>query len=307
MTLRQFEYFVAVVDEGSFTRAAHRLYVAQPSLSKQLAALERELGATLVERLPRGFRLTAAGRAFLPEARAAIQSGDRAKRAVQMARDLAAAELEVASVLSVAVGILPRAIYELNLAHPGVTTMLREYRHSAVMEDEVRNGAADIAVGPAPQRWDGPIMSLGWEELVVLFPPGDDALHTPGPVDLRHLAHRRWVLPDDSAGLAAPVRQACAEAGFTPRPVARSSQIETLMRLVDAGLGPTIVPENVVAASMSHLSRRMTRPVARELTAYARTQWSPGARAFCDALNCTPGLSSARPPENAATGDLPPS
>lgn len=69
MNLRQLQYFVTVVDEGNFTSAAKRLYVAQPSLSKQIAALEKELGGPLIERLHRGIRLTPSGRAFLPEAR----------------------------------------------------------------------------------------------------------------------------------------------------------------------------------------------------------------------------------------------
>lgn len=297
MTLRQFQYFVAVIDEGSFTRAAQRLYVAQPSLSKQLAALERELGAPLIERLPRGFRLTAAGKAFLPEARAAILSEDRAKRAARMARDLAAAELEVAGVLSIAVGILPRAIQALNAAHPGVTVTLHEYRHSAVMSDEVRSGVADLAVGPAPDRWDGPVESLGWEELVVILPPGDSLLDEAGPVDLRQLAERRWVLPDESAGLAGLVTRACGDAGFTPIPVVRSSQVEALTRLTAAGLGPTILPENVIGPCFSHLIRRVHRPIARELTVYTRNEWSPGAEAFRRALTATTGLMRVPPPE----------
>ena len=68
MKLRQITYLLAVVEEGSFTRAAERLSVAQPSLSQQVRALERELGGPLLERMPNGVQLTAAGRAFLPEA-----------------------------------------------------------------------------------------------------------------------------------------------------------------------------------------------------------------------------------------------
>src|SRR5207245_806629 len=80
MNLRRLECFVAVAEEGSFTRAARRLKLSQPSLSQQIRRLERELGGELIERLPRGIRLTAAGNAFLPQAEAAVRGAGRAAR-----------------------------------------------------------------------------------------------------------------------------------------------------------------------------------------------------------------------------------
>ncbi|OBC04737.1 hypothetical protein A5784_12290 [Mycobacterium sp. 852013-50091_SCH5140682] len=299
MTLRQFQYFVAIVDEGSFTRAAHRLYVAQPSLSKQLSALEREVGAPLIERLPRGIRLTAAGRAFLPEARAAIHSEERARRAARMARDLTSAEIEVATVMSIAVGILPGTIQLLSNAHPGVTVKLHEYRHSALMEDEVRGGVADLAIGPAPKQWDGLIETLGWEELVLVLPAGDPLLGCADPVDLRRLADRRWVLPDETAGLAGLVISACESCGFVPSAIVRSAQVEALERLAAAGLGPTMLPSNVVSPEFRPLMRRVRQPVSRELAVYTRSDWAPGGDALRSALRTSCGLPSD-PPSRAS-------
>ena len=80
MNLRQLSCFVAVAEEGSFTRAAERIGIAQPSLSQQIRSLEAELGGLLLERLARGIVLTPAGRAFLPEARAALRATERAER-----------------------------------------------------------------------------------------------------------------------------------------------------------------------------------------------------------------------------------
>src|SRR6476469_10066728 len=98
--LRQLEYFLAIAEEGSFSRAAERLLVAQPSLSQQIGVLEAELGGTLLERMPRGVRLTMAGQNFLPEARAAISHANRARRAVRTALGLQAGRLEIASLTS---------------------------------------------------------------------------------------------------------------------------------------------------------------------------------------------------------------
>lgn len=78
MSLRQMEYFVAVVEESSFTRAAERLHVTQPALSHQIKALERNVGGELLERLPRGVLLTPMGRAFLPHAERSVRSAAQA-------------------------------------------------------------------------------------------------------------------------------------------------------------------------------------------------------------------------------------
>src|SRR4051794_37858221 len=109
MNLRQLQYLLAIADEGSFTRAAEQLLVAQPSLSQQIKRLEQELGGPLLERLPTGVRLTAAGKAFLPEARAVVTHAERATRNARSALGLEAGELEVATVTSVAFGVLPPA------------------------------------------------------------------------------------------------------------------------------------------------------------------------------------------------------
>ena len=296
MNLRQLQYFVAVVDEGNFTRAAQRLYVAQPSLSKQLAALEAELGGPLIERLARGIRLTPSGKAFLPEARAATLSAERARRAARMTHDLEVGELEVATVLSIAIGLLPGSIRTLRERHPGILVALREYLSREVLESEVRSGVADIAIGPRPRAWDGPVVSLGWEEFVIVLPEGDPLLDHSGPLELSDLADRRWVLPAPTAGMAPLVAGACRDAGFVPQPAVHSSQVEALARFAACGSGPTMLPSNVVAPDLHHLIRRMRRPMARELAAFTRGEWSPLARAFLDTLQ---RAHTARRPRNA--------
>src|SRR6185437_3566900 len=105
-TLRQIEYWVAAVEEGSFGRAARRMHVSQPSLSQQVKVLEAELGGELLQRLPGGIRLTAAGREFLPHAREAVASAREAMRAARAALELRGGELEIATVPSIAAGIL---------------------------------------------------------------------------------------------------------------------------------------------------------------------------------------------------------
>jgi DNA-binding transcriptional LysR family regulator len=213
-----------------------------------------------------------------------------------MADDLDAGELEIATVRSIAIGLLPASIRTLRERHPGILVKLHEYLHKDVMEDEVRGGVADIAVGPRPLRWGGPVASLGWEEFVVVLPEGDPLLRAHGRLALSDLAPRRWVLPVPTAGMAPIVASACREAGFVPQPAVHTSQVEALARLAAAGLGPAMLPANVIAPDLQHLTRRLRRPVARELAAYTRSDWSPVARAFLETLW---DGHSARRPRNA--------
>src|ERR1700720_4556535 len=110
ISLRQLEYFVTVVDEGSFTRAAELLQVSQPGLSHQIQALERELGGPLLERLPRKVRLTPVGRTALPHARASLAHAERATSAALRASGVDAGELHVGTLYSISVGVLPTAL-----------------------------------------------------------------------------------------------------------------------------------------------------------------------------------------------------
>ncbi|WP_297539935.1 LysR family transcriptional regulator [Amycolatopsis sp.] len=104
------EYFVAVAGSGSFSWAAEQLNVSQPGLSQQLRQLEREVGARLIDRLPRSVVLTEAGRVYLPEARAALLAASRARRAVQASVSGLAGDLEIATITSIAAGVLPTAL-----------------------------------------------------------------------------------------------------------------------------------------------------------------------------------------------------
>jgi DNA-binding transcriptional LysR family regulator len=280
MTLRQATYFVAIAEEGSFTLAARKLRVAQPTMSQQVRALERDVGARLLERTSRGAGLTAAGREFLPEARAMLAASRRARLAVRQTEALEGGELEIATVRSLAVGVLPGMIGEFRRRHPAVRIWLREYAHRDELVVAVRAGISDVAVSPRPRAWDGPLVVLGWEEFVLVVPPADPISESNGALNLRHLAEREWILYQPGHGLEDVVMFACAHAGFTPRPATRTGQAEAAVRLAASGLGVALVPSNIVPPHLAHCSRRLRRPVIRELAAFTRTQFSPAAEAF---------------------------
>jgi DNA-binding transcriptional LysR family regulator len=284
MTLRQLEYLVAVVDGGSFARASVELYVSQPTLSQQVRALEDEVGGPLLERLARGVRPTPAGDAFLPAARAALAAARRARRSARMVLGLGAGELEIATVGSVAVGLLPPVLRRWHARHAARTVRLVEHRDGPVLAQAVADGVADLGIGPRPESWSGPLERLGWEELVIVLPAGDPLRAGGGPVALAALADRDWVLFEREHALAELTERLCAAEGFTPRPAVRTAQIAAAPSLAGAGLGPALVPLNVVAGPLRRSVRRLDPPRARELAAFTRAEWSPLARAFVDLI-----------------------
>jgi DNA-binding transcriptional LysR family regulator len=281
-TLRQIEYWVAAVEEGSFGRAARRMHVSQPSLSQQVKVLEGELGGELLERLPDGIRLTPAGKEFLPHARTAVAATARGVRAARAALEMRSGELEIATVRSIAAGILPDLIHGWHERFPGTSVRLREFTHRRMSEDAVAAGEADIGIGPPPPDWRGPVIHLGWEELVVVLPDGD-AQASGDTIRLETLADREWVMFDSDNGMSDLIVSACLSltaGSFTPRPVVLTSQVETAARLAAAGVGPTLVPVSVVPADLRGRVLRCLPAVGRELSVYARAGLSPQAAAF---------------------------
>jgi DNA-binding transcriptional LysR family regulator len=282
MTLRQLEYLVTVIDEGSFGRAALALYVSQPTLSNQVRALEAEIGGPLVERLPRGVRPTPTGEAMLPAARAALAAADRARRSARMVLGLEAGELEIATVGTVALGLLPSVLRRWRSRHPARTVRLHEHRDGPSLAEAVAQGGADLGIGPRPAEWTGPLESLGWEEFVVILPPSDPLRDSEDPITLAALAEREWVLFEREHALARLTEMLCAAEGFTPRAAVRTAQIAAAPALAAAGLGPALVPVNIVGAPVRRSVRRLDPPRARELCAFTRAEWTPLARAFLD-------------------------
>jgi DNA-binding transcriptional LysR family regulator len=284
MTLRQLQYLVTVVDEGSFARAAPELYVSQPTLSQQIRALEAEIGGPLLERLARGVRPTPAGEALLPAARSALAAADRARRSARMVLGLEAGELEIATVGTVALGLLPAVLRRWRTRHRGLVVRVHEHRDAPSLAQAVAEGSADLGIGPRPPEWSGPLESLGWEEFVVILPPGDPLRRGDAPVALAALAEREWVLFEREHALGQLVDRLCAAEGFTPRAAVRSAQIAGVAALAAAGLGPALVPWNIVSGPSRNAARSLDPPRARELCAFTRSDWSPLARALLDLI-----------------------
>ncbi|MEY7974580.1 LysR family transcriptional regulator [Saccharomonospora xinjiangensis] len=285
-TLRQWEYLVTVVELGSFTRAAESLHVTQPALSHQLRTLERAVGGTLLERLPRSVSPTPLGRAVLPHARAALADAERALCAARRAAGLEEGELEVATVYSVGIGVLPTVLRTWRLRHPDVRIRLREHRHADQLRDAMLAGEADIAVGPRPRDWEGTLYELDTEEFVVVAARDDPAASRADRdgIDLSHLADRDWIHYAQGNGLADVVDSACAAAGFRPRPAVRTEQSAAVPVLAASGLGVALVPANILPREFDGAVLRPKPAITRTLAAYTRHDPDPLTTAFLRVL-----------------------
>ncbi|MFH8346616.1 LysR family transcriptional regulator [Streptomyces sp. NPDC018045] len=268
-TLRQLEYLLAVVETGSITEAAAHLHISQPTLSQQLKALEKTVGTPLLERTPRGAHLTPAGRAFLPGARHALAGADRATGAARAVAGMVHGQLHLATVLSVAIGVVPSVLAAWHRTHPHVDVVLHEYGDLDSFAASLTGATADVALGPLPDGWDGPHCPLGAEEFVAIVPPGD-RLAGRRTVRLTEFADRRWVLYGPSHGLSAVVSQLCAEAAFTPSAAIRSTQTAALPRLVAAGLGVAVVPANILTPDFPGTVLRLNPRYRRPLDVFSR-------------------------------------
>lgn len=280
------EYLLAVVEEGSFTRAAQRLSVSQPALSHQIRALERSVGYPLLERLPDAVRLTPMGRSYLPHAAAALRSADEARHVGRPPGPDDPVGLRIAALYSIAVGIVPPAVLAWRRRYPDAHVELLEYGNSADLAAVISVGGADVAVTAAPLHWDGgPVRVLGREELVVVV-AADDPAAAGGrrTVALAELSDRPWVLYTPDNALAVAVTQACSAAGFVPRPAVHTHHTSTAVRLAAAGLGPALVPRNMIEAGLSGARLDPDPPVHRELVAFTNTGEPPHVAAFIDIL-----------------------
>ena len=255
MNLRQYEYALAVAEEGSMTAAAERLRVTQPSLSQQIGTLEKHLGVQLFTRTPSGVTVTVAGRAFLAEAEIATTASRRAISAARAAGGELTGELVIAVHMGLGARQLPQALGQLRQRHPNLQVTLHEEPDPADMERLLRQGTLDmILVHRIPAGCSFDTHRLGEEAYVAILPSGHP-LHSSGAeVRLENLASEGWIRFRRTSLLDDYLARLLAGAGLGPHTVARASQISTAVQLVAQGLGVTVLPASAIPEGFEELA-----------------------------------------------------
>ncbi|CAM4177997.1 LysR family transcriptional regulator [Kibdelosporangium persicum] len=244
MELRQLAYFVAVVEEASFTRAAERMHVAQPGISAQIRQLEREFGHQLLDRSGRTVRVTEMGAAVLPHARAALRAVEGAKLAVDELAGLVRGHVAVGMVTSHNVDI-PTLLARFNNDYPAVQITLVE-ANSGKLVDDLRGGRLDVAIVGLAAELPGLDLHVLSDERLVAAVGRDDPLAKAKRIPLADLRDRSLICLPDGTGIRAILENACAAAGFRPRVAFEAGTPPVLAELAARGLGIAILPESLV-------------------------------------------------------------
>jgi DNA-binding transcriptional LysR family regulator len=253
MELRHLRYFVTVAEELHFGRAAERLFIAQPPLSQQIQQLERELGVELLARTSRRVRLTAAGQAFLPEARQILARVETAALTAQRAARGATGTLSIGFVASATYDVLPDVLRRFRVQYPDVELLLSEL-NAAEQAQALRDKAINIGFArPAISEVGWAVESVVQEPFVAALPAQHSLAVSKEAVPLAQLAVEPFISfpPDPKPSYADLVQALCAWAGFVPRVAQEVREMQTALSLVAAGLGIALVP-----ASVQNLRRR---------------------------------------------------
>ncbi len=289
---------VALAETGQMTAAAELLGIPQPTVTRAMQRAEESLGVALHEKAGRGVRLTAAGEAFAPFARAALH---------QVEAGMAAAAAPVRGRISVAFqnllgeDLVPALIRAFRGDHPDVEfSLFQGSRHYCV--ELLRSSRADVAfLSPPPEDGDFAMVELGADELVVIV-PSEHRLSRRATVRLDELADERFVLMAPGFGLRAAVQKLLENAGVRPEISFEGQDIHTLVGLVSAGLGLTIVPRRSYPAGVAALRIRGVRAERRIVMAHPRDRVLSAAVSSFHALVDARGSAIAA---RASAGSLP--
>ena len=245
MELHQLRYFCAVAETGSFSRAAEHSHVSQPSLSQQILKLEAELGARLFDRLGRSVRLTEVGKTFLPRARAVLRELEAARGDVVESKDSISGQVAVGAIPTVAPYFLPSVLASFSKRFSeSAVTVIEEI--TPVLLERLRAGSIDIAILALPVRGhEFDALPLLTEPLFAALPK-KHILARRTAIALRDLRKEPFLLLRDGHCFRENALAACDRARVSPQVVFESGQFSSLLGLVGAGMGVSLVPEMAV-------------------------------------------------------------
>ncbi|MBD1999068.1 LysR family transcriptional regulator [Leptolyngbya sp. FACHB-541] len=242
MELRHLKYFVAVAEELNFRRAAERLFMEQPPLSRQIRQLEDELGVELFYRNRQGVSLTAAGRAFLDEARLALAQAERAAQAARQAGEAQQTKLVIGFSICVFNRLLSNVIQTFREIAPTISISLTEASTAAQVQ---AIATKDIDVGFVHLPLDHPDLcfeTVLTEQLVAVLPQGHSLAALPA-IPLHLLANEPFVLCPEQVkpDFYYQIMRLCEQAGFQPKVAQEATPPEVVISFVEAGAGVSLV------------------------------------------------------------------
>lgn len=292
MNLLQLEYFLATAERGSFSAAAHSLHLSQPSVSEQVRRLEAELGVALFARAGRGLTLTEAGRSLRPHAEAVLEQVQEARESVLAVRELRGGTVSFGTFSTARDYLGSDLVTEFRRRHPNVRVRILGL-NSAEAAQDVRDGRLEAAIVALPVDDEGlHVRPVADDEL---FFASAERGHLRRPMTIERLAELPLVVSDASYRLEDPTRRQLAElaqrAGVTLEPVVDVETVATVLDLVAAGVGDTIIERGLLVARGGGMSKRIgwipfADPIMITLAFVSRRDapLSPAARVMVDLI-----------------------
>jgi len=285
MDLRQVEYVLAVVERGSFTKAAASMQVSQPSLSDGIRRLESELGVRLFHRLGRSVELTDAGRAFVGPARQLTRDRDVVLESVATVRDLHGGTLDIVSLPTLAADPLGRLVGGFRKAHPAIAVRIAAPEDDGAVVAIVLDGRSELGLTELRTPRDELVsVSLERQELVAVCPPRT-RLAAPGRLPVARLRGMPLVTTPPGTSTRDLLDRALASAGVDPVIAVETSQREAIAPLVLSGAGTSFLPARLAAplAAQGAVVARLVPTLTRTLGLVHRASpLTPAARAFVE-------------------------
>jgi len=239
LKISQLRALVAIADTGTFSDAALQLDLSQSAVSHAIATLEEALGVVLLSRGRQGAALTPLGEDVTTEARQMMRSLEKIGLLAQQARGLQQGRVRIAGFRSVATHILPEVIQQFRSYYPGIQVKIEEFHQSRQVEQEVRQGRADIGFTYLPTTREFEAWELLRDRYVLLLPPHSDYLH--GPHTWERLSQLPLILAPPDDGCRNLIDQHLALADHRVNPAYEVREDSTILSMVQQGLGATIM------------------------------------------------------------------
>ncbi len=307
MDLRQLEYFVAVVEEANFTRAAARVHVSQPGISAQIRQLEHELGQPLLDRSGRRVRVTKVGEAVLPFARAALAAAGNARRAVDELTGILRGRAAVGMLSNCPMLDLPKLLAEFHRRYPAVEVSLSEANSDQLVQ-ALAEGRLDLAlIGSAGEPRPGLATQVIVDERLVAAVGRSDSWAGRSSVTLEQLQERELISLPKGTGIRTCLDAACADEGLRMRIAFEASNPGILSQLASRGLGVAILAESMARGRPGELQAiAISRPRLRsriELAWRAGGPVAPAAKALIDLARAMLGPRGTAPKSARPAGE----
>lgn len=273
LQLLQVEGFLEVARRGSVSRAAEALFITQPTLTARLHGLERELGARLFQRTPRGMRLTDAGRAWVPFAERAMRALVEGREALEQVKTASAGHLTIGSALAVSTYILPDLLERFVSRHPRVEVAVRTGHSEDVLEMVLRDDV-QLGLGRAINHPDLDVRPFHREELVLVCAP-DHAFAKRRSVTLPEVTNQKLIMFDRTSSYYEITQAAFLSAGVSLRGLMELDSIEAAKKMVERGLGVALLPGTAVAREVDGRTLRVVKmrdapPMQNTIVAFRR-------------------------------------